>query len=168
MKKIFAQILILALFVVFASCPKATAKTAFEGFKTAEVQKSSYPKYNNDYEWESVVTENTSFRLYYKTAQEQGIEYITEMYYVLEKAGEKIVLASFSVKNGFRDRFGNQLNHAYEKYLRGLSLDSALKSPFFVHAIYENRDTGELYETEIFIMLTFDGENRTLMNWSPW
>ena len=158
--------LILAL--LLASCKKPPAPTSFADYKAATAQESAYPKYNTEYPWESVVTENAALRLYYKTAQEQGTKFITELYYVLESDDEKTVLGSFTVRDGFCGADGKPLSNPRGKYLKGLCMERTLNDPFFVHAVYETTDSGELYETEVFCMLAFDGRNRTLVNWSPW
>lgn len=164
MKKTF---LILAAAVALSSVA-ASAPTSFADYKAATAQESAYPKYNTEYPWESVVTEHAALRLYYKTAQEQGTEFITELYYVLESDGEKTVLGSFTVRDGFCGADGKPLSNPRGKYLKGLCLERTLEEPFFVHAVYETTDSGELYETEVFCMLAFDGKSRTLVNWSPW
>ena len=167
--------------LLLASCEKKSAPQAqppaqadtpapssFAGYKAVEVQKSAYPKYNTECPWESVVAENAALRLYYKTAEEQGIEFITELHYVLESGGEKTALGGFSVEKGFFDALGNPPNHARSNHLKGLCLEKTLANPFFVYSVYEDKDSGELYETEVFCMLAFGGKNKTLVNWNPW
>ena len=166
MKKLFA---ILTLILAAGVSPSFAENIIdFKDFQVKRIEKEAYPKYNNDCEWETVVSNGYVLNLYYKTKNVQNQKLIAELYYILESGSEKRLLGSFSIKNGFLDAKGKKLGHQRSKNLRGLSFENTLKNPFFIHAIYADKDTGKLYKTEVFIMLSFSENGKTLVNWSPW